>query len=136
MCRRGKNHFDPGGSYDFMPPPQISCYYLVISQNYSHMMLIPLYIPLTPPKGGRVMYFTRSPYMTCHFPLIYIYIYIYIYRCTLSKKHIFTIIQCKDVILQISINDTYFKGLMKFSPGVHQISLKLRSFHQIKFRFF
>ena len=30
VCRRGKNHFDPGGSHDFVPPPQISWYYLVI----------------------------------------------------------------------------------------------------------
>ena len=52
VCRRGKNHFDPGGSHDFVPPPQISWYYVVISQNYSHIMLISPYFPLTPLGDG------------------------------------------------------------------------------------
>ena len=57
VCRRGKNHFDPGGTHDFVPPPQISWYYVVISQNYSNFMLISPYFPLTPPRGLNLLDF-------------------------------------------------------------------------------
>ena len=48
------------------------------------------------------------------------------------KRIFFIIIQCKAIILEIQIDDTFLKGLMRFSPGVRQISPILGVFQQSK----
>ena len=61
VCRQWKNHFDPGSSHDFVPPPQILWNYLSDWQNCSHMKFICLWFPLTPPRVGNFLDFGCNP---------------------------------------------------------------------------
>ena len=56
----------------------------------------------------------------------------YTYRPIISRQYFFTIIQCKAIILEIQIDDTFLKEWMRFSPGVHQIPPILGVFKQSK----
>ena len=57
---------------------------------------------------------------------------IYIYPPMTSRQYFFTIIQWGAIIFEIRIDDTFLKGLMRFSPGVHQIPPIFGIFQQSK----